>query len=185
MSAPRLPLPRVEALSADQRRVYDAIASGPRGTVPELFMALMHNAELADRVQALGALLRYDTSLEPRLSELAILAIARHWSCQYEWHWHAPEAARAGLPEAVIEAIGQRRPPPLSAEDEETVYDFTCELQTNRAVSDETYDRALALLGPAGTVELTALNGYYAMIAMTLNEHRVPLPGGAAPQLPA
>ena len=126
MTATRLPRPGVEGLSEDQRRVYDAIASGPRGTVPELFMALMHNAELADRTQALGALLRYQTSLEPRLSELAILAVARHWSCQYEWHWHAPEAARAGLPDTVIEAIRHRRRPPFSAEDEVTVYDFTC-----------------------------------------------------------
>lgn len=185
MSAPRLPLPRADSLTADQRRVYEAIESGPRGSVPELFMALLHNAELADRVQSLGALLRYDTSLGPRLSELAILAVARHWSCQYEWHWHAPEAAKAGLPATVIEAIRQRRPPPLAAPDEMAVYDFTCELQINRAVSDETYDKALSLLGPAGVVELTALNGYYAMIAMTLNEHRVPLPDGAAPQLPA
>ena len=185
MTASRLPLPSVETLSDDQRRVYDAIQSGPRGRVPALFMALMHNAELADRVQALGALLRYDTSLEPRLSELAILAVSRHWSCQYEWHMHAPEAAKAGVADAVIEAIKQRRPPPISAEDEMTVYDFTCELQANRAVSDETYDKALALFGPAGVVELTALNGYYAMIAMTLNEHRVPLPGDAAPQLPS
>ena len=185
MTGERLPLPGVESLTADQRRVYDAIESGPRGTVPALFMAFLHNAELADRVQALGALLRYDTSLEPRLSELAILAVARHWSCQYEWHWHAAEATKAGLPDAVIEAIKHRRPPPLTAEDEVTVYDYSCELQANRAVSDETYDKALALLGPAGVVELTALNGYYAMIAMTLNEHRIPLPGGAAPQLPA
>ena len=184
MTQRRLPLPSVESLSDDQRRVYDAIESGPRGTVPALFMAFLHNAELADRVQALGALLRYQTSLAPRLSELAILAIARHWSCQYEWHWHAPEAAQAGLPDTVIEAIKHRRAPPLSAEDEATVYDFSCELQTNRAVSDETYGKALALLGPAGVVELTALNGYYAMIAMTLNEHRIPLPGGASPQLP-
>ena len=184
MSAPRLPRPRADSLTADQRRVYEAIASGPRGTVPELFMALLHNAELADRIQSLGALLRYDTSLGPRLSELAILAVARHWSCQYEWHWHAPEAAKAGLPATVIEAIRQRRPPPLAAPDEMAVYDFSCELQMNRAVSDETYDKALALLGPAGVVELTALNGYYAMIAMTLNEHRVPLPEGAAPRLP-
>ena len=147
MTETRLPLPGVDGLSAGQRRVYDAIESGPRGTVPALFMALLHNAELADRVQALGALLRYQTSLEPRLSELAILAVARHWSCQYEWHWHAPEAVNAGLPEAVIEAIKHRRPPPLSAEDEETVYDFTCELQMNHAVSDETYGKALALLG--------------------------------------
>ena len=184
MSAPRLPLPDADSLDEAQRRVCRAIESGPRGTVPALFMALLHNAELADRIQSLGALLRYQTSLAPRLSELAILAVARHWSCQYEWHWHAAEAAKAGLPDAVIEAIRQRRPPPLEAPDEIAVYDFSCELQANRAVSDETYDAALALFGPAGVVELTALNGYYAMIAMTLNEHRVPLPDGAAPQLP-
>ena len=184
MTRRRLPLPCAETLSDAQRRVYDAIESGPRGTVPALFMALLHNPELADRIQRLGALLRYETSLEPRLSELAILAIARHWSCQYEWHWHAAEAERASLPDAVIEAVKHRRPPPLTEPVEMAVYDFTCELQANRSVSDETYDKALALLGPAGVVELTALNGYYAMIAMTLNEHRVPLPDGAAPQLP-
>jgi len=116
MTEGRLPLPSVESLSEDQRRVYDAILSGPRGTVPALFMAFLHNAELADRVQALGALLRYDTSLEPRLSELAILAVARHWSCQYEWHWHAPEAAKAGLPDTVIEAIKHRRSFPCSGD---------------------------------------------------------------------
>ena len=180
----RLALPKVDELSDAQRRVHDAIENGPRGTVPALFMALIHNAELADRIQKLGTLLRYETSLDPILSELAILAIARHWSCQYEWHWHAVEAARAGLPDTVIEAIRHRRPPPLARAVETAVYDFTSELQANRAVSDETYDAVLALLGPAGVVELTALNGYYAMIAMTLNEHRVPLPDGAAPQLP-
>ena len=184
MSA-RLPLPRAAELSPAQRRVHDAIEGGPRGTVPALFMALLHNPELADRIQKLGALLRYETSLPPRLRELAILAVARHWSCQYEWHWHAAEAAKAGLAEAVIEAIRQRRPPPLADAAETAVYDFSCELQANRAVSDETYDKALALFGPAGAVELVALNGYYAMIAMTLNEHRVPLPDGASPQLPA
>ncbi len=180
----RLPIPKADELSENQRRVYDTIARGPRGLVPELFMALMHNAELADRVQKLGALLRYETSLPPKLSELAIIAVARHWSCQYEWHWHAPEARKAGLSEAVIEAIAHRRPPPLESPQEEAVYDFSSELQANRTVSDETYGKALALLGPAGTVELTALNGYYAMIAMTLNEHRVPLPDGARPALP-
>ena len=35
-----------------------------------------------------------------------------------------------------------------------------------------------------GVVELTALIGYYTMVAMTLNCHDIPLPDGVAPPLP-
>jgi 4-carboxymuconolactone decarboxylase len=34
-----------------------------------------------------------------------------------------------------------------------------------------------------GVVELTALIGYYTMVAMTLNAHEIPLPDGATPRL--
>jgi 4-carboxymuconolactone decarboxylase len=36
-----------------------------------------------------------------------------------------------------------------------------------------------------GIVELTALTGYYSMVAMTLNAHGIPLPPGTVPPLPA
>ena len=35
-----------------------------------------------------------------------------------------------------------------------------------------------------GAVELTALVGYYTMVAMTLNCHDIPLPDGVPPPLP-
>jgi 4-carboxymuconolactone decarboxylase len=47
--------------------------------------AWMRNPEFARRGQTLGELLRYQTTLEPRLSELAILVCARHWTSHYEW----------------------------------------------------------------------------------------------------
>jgi len=181
----RIPIPEPDALDSDQQAVFDAIKSGKRGTVPTLFLTLMHNAGLADRIQKLGLLLRYETSFEASLSELAILAVARSWTCQYEWAIHEQEARTAGISEAIIEAIKHRKSPAFETERETIVYDFSSELQTNRKVSDETYDRAVALFGAPGVVELTALNGYYAMLAMTLNEHRVPLPGGMDAPLPA
>ena len=64
------------------------------------------------------------------------------------------------------------------------IYAYTRELLTNRRVSDESYQRAMTHFGERGVVELTSLIGYYSMIAMTLNEHRVPMPGGAAPKIP-
>ena len=41
-----------------------------------------------------------------------------------------------------------------------------------------TYNRVRKLLGDAGTVELVGILGYYAMVSMTLNTFRAPLPEG-------
>ena len=67
--------------------------------------------------------------------------------------------------------------------DEECVYDFATELHQNKCVSDATYARALALFGEKGVVDLTAVNGYYTLIAMVLNVARTALPEGAKPGL--
>ena len=67
--------------------------------------------------------------------------------------------------------------------DEQAVYDFCTELHRNRSVSDATYARALGLLGVPGVVELTALFGYYSMVAMTILAHQMPVQDGAAYRL--
>jgi 4-carboxymuconolactone decarboxylase len=51
-------------------------------------------------------------------------------------------------------------------------------------VSDATYAEALQRLGERRLVELTALVGYYTMVAMTLNAHEIPLPEGVQPAFP-
>ena len=52
------------------------------------------------------------------------------------------------------------------------------------AVDEPAYQHVLATFGEAGTVELTAIIGYYSMVAMTLNAHHIPLPDeGAQPPL--
>ena len=50
-------------------------------------------------------------------------------------------------------------------------------------VSAETHRRIVDRWGVVGVVELTALIGYYTMVAMTLNAHDIPLPDGVAPPL--
>ena len=60
---PRITLPSPETMDPDQRRVYDKIVSGPRGKIQGPLRAALHNAELAERWSALGALLRYRTTL--------------------------------------------------------------------------------------------------------------------------
>lgn len=179
----RLTPVKPDGLSPDQRRIYDAIASGPRGGVRGPFLALLHVPELADRIQHLGEYLRYHTGFPPRLSELAILLTARHFTCQYEWQAHEPHAQKGGLDQEVIDAIRERRRPQTLAADEAAVYEFTAELLHRSKVSDGAYRRAVETFGSRGAVELAGLIGYYTMIAMTLLAHEVELPPGKAPAL--
>ncbi|MEO8142955.1 MAG: carboxymuconolactone decarboxylase family protein [Betaproteobacteria bacterium] len=179
----RIPLFPLERMTEEQQRVYDAVVSGPRGVVVGPLRAALHRPELADKCQQLGEILRYRTSLAPRLSELAILVTARHWTSQLEWQQHAPAALKGGLAPEVIEAIRQGQRPPLLKEDEEAIFEFSLQLQEKKRVDDKTYEKTLELIGVQGVVELTALIGYYTMVAMTLIAHEIPLPDGSAPML--
>ncbi len=99
---PRISLPDPHTMNADQRRVYDKIVSGRRGKIQGPLRAALHNADLADRWQALGELLRYNTTLTPRQSELAILVTGRACQSPFEWYAHRLEAERVGLSAPVI-----------------------------------------------------------------------------------
>ncbi len=181
----RIPLPSLETFTAEQKRVYDAIVSGPRGALRGPLRAALHNPELADKWQQLGELLRYRTSLPPQLSELAILVTARHCNCQVEWFIHAEMARKAGLSDSIIENVRTRRPvgdvDPAAVD----VYLYASELNRSSTVSEDIHRRVRDRFGVVGAVELTALIGYYTMVAMTLNAHQIPLPDGATPPLDA
>lgn len=177
----RLPAIDPENLTPEQKRVYDAIAGGPRGGVRGPFLALLQSPSLADCVQKLGAYVRYDCSVPWKLRELAILITARHWLAQYEWFAHEKHAREAGLPEPVIEAIRKGERPAFADPAEEEIYDFCSELYADKRVSDAVYDRVLARYGQTGVVELCGLVGHYNLIAITLNVMEVPVPTGEKP----
>lgn len=178
---PRITLFPTPTMDEAQRAVHDRIVSGPRGRIQGPLRAALHNPELADKWQALGALLRYSTTLTPRQSEIAILVTGRACRSPFEWYAHRLEAEKAGIETEVIEALlAQQKPSGLSAADE-TVWRYAVELNRDKSVGDATYAAARECFGERGVVELTALIGYYTMVAMTLNCHEIPLPEGVAP----
>jgi 4-carboxymuconolactone decarboxylase len=171
-------------MSAAQRSVYDAIVSGPRARLVGPLRAALHNPELADRWQKMGALLRFGTSIPPRLSELAVLVTARRWNSQIEWYIHAQAARDAGLASEVIDAIRVGAAPAFSHPDDAAMYEFTRQLLQAGTVDARTYERVLESYGEVGVVEVGAIVGYYSMVAMTLNVHEIPMPDeGVAPPL--
>lgn len=181
---PRIPLVTEANMTDAQRRVYDAMMAGPRRSPPVgPLAAAMHRPDLAEKWSELGLVLRFNSSFEPRLREFVILLTGRWWDCQFEWFSHEGEARKAGLSEQSIETLrgGGHR---FAAPDEQAIHDYTVELLRDHRVSEPTYKRILDAYGTAGIVELTALIGYYAMVALTLNAHEIGVPEGAMPPLP-
>ncbi len=169
----RLSTPNTNELDEDQQVVYEAIASGPRGEVVGPLGVWLHRAALADKAQQLGQYCRYDSSLEPRLSELAILVTARIWDAGFEWDSHEPPARAAGLADNIINALAKDKEPEFDQADESVVYRVSRRLNIDRKLSDELYQEAEQLLGKERLVDLIGVLGYYALISMTIKAFEV------------
>lgn len=178
-----------DKLTDEQRAAYEGIVTGPRGaaltqadgSLGGPFNAFLHSPALGSAAEKLGAAARFHTSIPNNLLELAICITAREWTAQFEWWAHARLARAAGVDDAVIDALRERRTPEFSNPEEEAVYTFCRELLDTRRVSQATYRRAEEVLGAPGLVELVILTGYYGMVSMTLNVFEVPLPPGIEP----
>jgi 4-carboxymuconolactone decarboxylase len=157
-----------------QKQIHDEIVSGPRGRVRGPLAIWLYRPELADRAQKLGQYCRYDTSLEPRLSELAILTTARIWDAAFEWQAHVPHALAGGLDSSIIDSLATDQTPNFTSEDEEIIYRVTREINITKQLSDNTYNQAVKILGVEATVDLIGLLGYYALISMTIKAFDIP-----------
>jgi pimeloyl-ACP methyl ester carboxylesterase/alkylhydroperoxidase family enzyme len=165
-------------MTPEQRRVANAVASGPRGALRGPFHALLRSPELADRVRRLGDFVRFESAFPAPLRELAILLVARFWSAHYEWNAHRKHAVAAGLDPAIPAAIETGRRPAALSPDEALVYDLVSELLTDKDISDATYEAATSRFGERAVVELIGTAGYYGVVSLVLNAARVPVPEG-------
>src|SRR4051794_15089765 len=157
----RLPQLEPEKFSPEQKKVHEAILKGPRGKVVGPLKVWLNNPGLAEHAQALGAYARFNSSLPPRLSELAICVTGAFWKADFEWYAHAPLAIRAGIDPAAIEAIRVGITPKLTKSEERAFYELPIELRTRRRVSDATFECAKKEIGPTSVIDLVNIIGSY------------------------
>lgn len=170
-------------MSIEQQAVAAEAVLGKRGRVPAPLRAWLHSPELGRRAQKLGEFIRYDTSLPPPFSELAILVTARHWTSHYEWYAHKRDGLKAGIDPMIIEAIARRQEPGFADPKSKLVHDYVKTLLATGRVPDALHTAAVKLLGERGVVELVGIVGYYSLVALTLNAFEIELPAGEAPEL--
>lgn len=181
---PRIPIITPESdLNAEQKRVLEGLLGRRGGRIPGPYRFTLHNPEMTEYMHPFGELLRLRSTFPLRLSELAIIVTARMWDCDYILQSHSPNGVKNGLAQSIVDALAGGERPAFEKEDEKAIYAYLIELFENHAISDATHARAKALFGIPGIVELTALSGYYGMVAMQLLAHEMPLPEGVTPPL--
>jgi 4-carboxymuconolactone decarboxylase len=168
----RLPRLTDDEMSPRQKELSERIA-GRRGQTRGPFLVWLHSPGLCDRVEALGAYVRFQSVLDLRLRELILLIAARHFDAQYSWNAHIDKAVDAGVDRGALEQLAARQIPAFTARDEQVVHAFCTEMLEDHFVSDETFAEAYQLLGDAGVVDIIGALGNFSMLAMCLNAFEV------------
>ncbi len=157
-------------LDDEQRAYVEPMLKRSRGGLSGPINILARSPRFADSMGALGEFTRLESGgIEPRFQELAILITARFWSADYEWWVHVPKAVGLGIAPTAIEDIRAGRPPRDLKPDERALHDFLHTLLRDRKVTDEVYERAVAVLGEVALIHLIGFSGHYGTLAMILN----------------
>ena len=179
----RLPVLTREVLDDDGREVWDAITASRGSIVTDdgglmgPFNAWVTAPGIGGRLAELGAALRFQSSIERRLLEVAIITVGAHWKAEFEWWAHSRMALHHGVSPETVQAIAEGRTPELP-DDERVVYAVARQLVDSGHLDAPTYDAARQLLGDRGVVELVTLCGYYTLVSFSLNAFDVALPPG-------
>ena len=162
------PITGRDGLSDAQRAAFDAVA-GSRGAVVGPFTVLLHRPELASAAEAMGGYLRYGSQLDASVREAVILTVASLLECRFEQHAHEPLAGTAGIEvDALLAGRTEGLPPGVRV----AVEVARC-LITEHRIPDELFFRARTHFGEPVLLDLVALVGYYAFLAMVLNGYEV------------
>ena len=178
-------------LDDKQRRLYERIVGGPRkdslfklreadGSLTGPFGAMLIAPGVGAALSALGEAMRFQSSLEDRLREIAILTVASHRRASYEWYAHELIARNLGLGDQELQAVRVNDASFWSDPGERATHELVLVLLDHGSPHDELYQQAQEQLGADGVVELVTLVGYYDTLAMLMSVFRIGVPDGEA-----
>jgi 4-carboxymuconolactone decarboxylase len=173
-----------DTLTPEQKKYVESILNGPRGDISGPLGVMLVSPQLGDLTQKAIAYSRFAgregfSSVPPKLNELAILVVAKHWSAEYIWNAHHNAAVRFGVPAAVVEAVRTGARPGTMEPDLEAIYNFSTEFMSTRSVSGSTFQRARQVLGgDRGIVDLVGTMALYQIGSMMVTLDETPLAEG-------
>ena len=161
-----------DTMDAALKDEYDSLVRNRKGVAPAdgyfggPFDAWIRSPEFCHKMREFGGMLWERTSLDRGVVEMAISVTAAFWNANLEWG-HSETAINNGIDRAVIEDIQAGRRPKSPREEVVLVYDLSRIFLENKSLSDAFYQKAVALIGERGIVEVADIVGFYTMVAFT------------------
>jgi len=154
-----------------------------RGEISVLYQALLNSAPIASGWEKLLTAVRKGTTVPPVLRELIILRIAVLNRASFEFAAHVPDAKRAGLSDAKMEAVrswrsgtrdatGNPSNDPFDA-DEHLVLELTDAMTRDIEVPDALMNRLAARFDARGVLEVATTVAAYNMVSRLLVALRI------------
>jgi 4-carboxymuconolactone decarboxylase len=170
-----------DQVAPEHHAIVDAII-GSRGALHGPFSVFLHSPEIAGRVAHLGALVRFEGTLDMRVRVLAAMVVAREFEAEYVWGAQTGGARRQNVPEATITAIREKSPLTGVPADDAMIIEYTRTLLGRHRIP-AAMDKAMRdRFGNDQMIQLTGAIGYYSLLAMTVNACELEAAPGAEVQ---
>lgn len=177
-------------LDPDQRAIYDvyaerhanasASANSPlvqlmdkHGHLMGPTNAWLLNAVIGKGLQDLGVAVRVGPRLPARLQEIVILVVSQRLDSPFERFAHGRIARSVGLSDEEVDALLSGAPANFDDEFEQCAYDLTISMMDTGRLTDPEYARAIDVFGEQRLFDLTAIVGWYQMMALQLSVFQV------------
>jgi len=175
-SMARIPYVQKDTATGKVKELYDTFEKQFNvSAVPNVVKALANSPGLATRVFPLANYFMTESSLNPRLRELAVLILMKRLNCEYGFSRHIEIAERVGLTRAQIDNVGSYQTSPLFTEEDKLILRYAEELTLKAQVDDQLFQQVRKLVGQQDLLELTAATAFWNMMARNLNALQVEL----------
>lgn len=164
-------------LSPAQQAVLEQLRQGPRGRDVGMvgpFGVWVRAPGVGGPTQALGAAVRYATSLPENVKEVAICTVGQHHQAKFEFAAHRRLAEMAGVDSAALERLRTGGAPGFTGA-EDLAWQVTRQLLGKHRLDASLYAAACDCFGENGLIELVTTIGYYCLVSLTLNTFEIPL----------
>ena len=172
---PRVAYVEKASAAPEVLKIYEGFESQFGMAVPNVVKALSNSPGLASKVFPLANYFMNQSTLDPRVRELAVLMLMKRCNCEYGFVRHIDIAKKCGLSQEQIDNVGSYQSSPLFTADDKVILSYAEELTTKARVDDDLYARAEKLVGKDHIVDLTGAIAFWNMMARNLNALQVTL----------